>query len=307
MTPYPYKSSNICEKCNNPIIVRQKRDTNNKFCSKECYNQDRRKNKPIKLNFTSNYICLKCNNPFSPGRNTKGMYCSYACSNGAKSVRYKLSCECCNKEFEINNIAEIKRGHYKYCSNECRKRKYYINEQFFDVIDEKTSYWLGFIWATLWDNKYNKISLLSKKDLLERFNTEIESNYPIKKSLKNKYIIRVTSLKILSRLVEIGIKDVPYLEFPDIPVEYQRDFIRGYFDSDWGYHYKDQEQDVVVLHGRSSKLMKFISEKLDSKLVMDKGQWASISFNFNESINGQPRLEEKWNKFTKFEDVKINN
>jgi len=51
----------------------------------------------------------------------------------------------------------------------------------------------------------------------------------------------------------------------------------------------------VALHAKSSKLMLFISDFLKSKLIMDKGEWVSISFDFN--VNGFPRLEEKWNKF----------
>lgn len=291
---YPYTATQTCQNCDSPIVVKQKRDKDNQFCSKECYNQFRRKGKPIKINLIgSHYVCLKCEKIFIPTRNTKGMYCSYACSNGAKAVDHKLICQCCNREFSIKNIAEIKRGHYKYCSNECRKRKYHINENFFNTIDENSAYWLGFIWATVRSNKYNKVSLLSKKELLARFNEALESNYPIKNSIDNKSMIRITSLRILSRLADLGIKDTIYMEFPDIPVDYHKDFIRGYYDSDCGYHYKDNGQDVVVLHGRSSKLMRSISDILKAKLVIDKGEWIVISFDFSK-MNGSPKLESKW-------------
>ena len=168
----------------------KKKDSVGCWC-KICYNQYRRRGKPIRISFSSKFICLKCKKPFSPGRNTKGMYCSYNCSNGAKSVRHKLICGCCGKKFEINNIAEIKRGHYKYCSNECRKRKYRINESFFNDINETSAYWLGFIWATIYDSEYNKMKLVAKKNLLERFNLALGSNYPIKKSLNNKYRLKI--------------------------------------------------------------------------------------------------------------------
>lgn len=292
--PYPYLSENTCRNCEEPIIVKQKRDRYNHFCCKECYNIYRR-NGEIRIALGSHCICLRCKKKFIPTRNTKGMYCSYACSNGSKSVRHQLKCECCSKEFEINNIAEIKRGHYKYCSNECRKRRYKINERFFDVIDANSAYWLGFIWAVIKDNKYNSITILSKKDLLERFNQAFGSNYPIRKT-RNKFLIKIISLTLLSKLVELGINNALYLEFPDIDTQFNIDFIRGYFDSDWGYHYKDRGKDVAVLHGKSSKLMKFISEIINSKLIMDKGEWVSISFDFNK-IDGTPRLDSKWLKF----------
>ena len=239
---------------------------------------------------------MRCEKSFIPTRNTKGMYCSYACSNGSKSVRYELTCHCCGITFEINNIAEIKRGHYKYCSNECRKRKYKINETFFNEINEKTSYWIGFIWATIKDCKYNKISLLSKKELLDRFNIELDSNYPVKKSTNNKYMVRITSSQLLNKLTDIGLKSNPYLEFPEIPQLYYKDFVRGYFDSDNGFHYKDDGKNIVSLHGKSSKLMRSISDFLKSNLVSNKGEWVSISLNF-ELNDGIPKLEEKWIKF----------
>ena len=151
-----------CKNCKDQIIPRYKRDKENLFCSRECYNQYRRRGKPIKINL-GHHICLKCEKIFIPTRNTKGMYCSYACSNGAKAVDHKVVCKCCGKNFSIKNIAEINRGHYQYCSNECRKRKYTINEFFFDQINSETAYWLGFIWSTLKEVKYNKIYLTSKK------------------------------------------------------------------------------------------------------------------------------------------------
>jgi hypothetical protein len=197
-----------------------------------CYDQFRRKGKPIKINLTgSHYVCLKCEKIFIPTRNTKGMYCSYACSNGAKAVEHKLICKCCAKNFIIKNIAEIKRGHYKYCSNECRKRKYSINENYFNSINETTCYWIGFIWSSIKSNDYKKIQLVSKKELLERFNNELSSSYPIKKYL-NKYRLNITSIHLINNLLMFGDLN----NFPDIPEKYNRDFIRGYFDSDNGYH-----------------------------------------------------------------------
>ena len=291
---YPYRSENTCKNCEEPIIVKQKRDRYNHFCCKECYNIYRR-NGELRIALSSHCVCLRCEKKFIPTRNTKGMYCSYACSNGSKSVRHQCKCECCGKEFEINNIAEIKRGHYKYCSNECRRRKYRINEKFFDVIDSNSAYWLGFIWASLKENKYNSLTILSKKELLERFNEAFDSSYPIRK-LGNKFSIKITSLTLLSKLVELGINNILFLEFPNIDSNLNNDFIRGYFDSDCGYIYKDKGENVVVLHGHSSKLMRHISDTVDAKLVLDKGEWAVISFDFIK-IDGLPRLEEKWTKF----------
>lgn len=287
-----------CQNCGNPIVVRYTRDEKKIFCTKECYDLYRRKGKSIKINLGSKYICLHCQKEFHPTRNTKGMYCSYACSNGSKSVRHGLQCKCCGRDFEINNIAEIKRGHYQYCSNECRKRKYRINEDFFNEINNKTAYWLGFIWSTLHDCKYNKISLLSTKENLERFNEAFNSNYPIKGTNleNNKKTLKITSLRLLDKLVQLGLKEVIYLEFPDIPSFYHKDFIRGYFDSDNGFVYKDNGSNIVTIHGRSSKVVRSISSFMEGKLTVNNGEWAFVTLDYKK-IDGDPRLESKWIKF----------
>ncbi len=191
-------------------------------------------------------ICLKCEKEFIPTRNTKGMYCSYACSNGAKAVRYDIICKSCGKSFWIKNIAEIKRGHYKYCSNECRKRKFKIEESFFNKINNETSYWMGFVWATLYSMSYNTIQLKSKKELLERFNVALNSDYPIRK-LGNKFTIKITSIHMLNDLSNLGLQ--PLLIFPEIPREYYKDFIRGYFDSDSGFFYKMVQRRLLLYMG----------------------------------------------------------
>jgi len=213
-----------------------------------------------------------------------------------KSVRHALVCKCCGKEFEINNIAEIKRGHYQYCSGECRKRKYNINEKFFDDINQSSAYWLGYIWSVIYDNRYNTVTLISKKEQLERFNLALNSNYPIKKSINDLSTLKITSLTILNRLVDMGLRHDLYLEVPPIPTIYYKDFIRGYFDSDNGYHYKDYGKDVITMHGKSSKMMRFISDYINGKLVSNNGEWAVISFDF-QKISGTPNYHEKWMKF----------
>jgi hypothetical protein len=291
---YPYIAHQSCLNCQSPIVIKQKREKDNQFCSRICYNQFRRKGKPIKINLIGSHnVCLQCEKIFIPTRNTKGMYCSYACSNGAKAVEHKLTCKCCAKEFIIKNIAEIKRGHYQYCSNECRKRKYRINEFFFDEINDRSAYWLGFIWATFKNNKYNKITLHSKEELFSRFLEALDSNYKTLKLSNGKSSLNITSLKILSRLSDLGLKDQLYLEMPEISLDFYPSFIRGYFDSNQGFKYKDNGKDVWVLHGRSSKLMRNMSDYLGAKLVIDKGEWVIIAFDLSK-ISGTPSLQSKW-------------
>ena len=287
-----------CQNCGDPIDVRYTRDEKNVFCTRECYELNRKKGE-VKIGSNSAHICMHCQKEFHPTRNTKGMYCSYACSNGSKSVRHGVACKCCGREFEINNIAEIKRGHYQYCSNECRKRKYRINENFFNEMNNVSSYWLGFIWSTLHYCKYNKMALLSTKENLERFNVAFDSTYPIKgTNLKsNKFTLKITSLRLLDKLAQLGLKESIYLEFPELPNIYYKDFIRGYFDSDNGFIYRDGGSNIVTIHGKSSKVMREISNFMTGELVVNNGEWAFITMDYNK-MSGDPMLESKWQKFS---------
>lgn len=242
-------------------------------------------------------ICLQCKKFFLPTRNTKGMYCGYKCSNGAKSVRYKLTCNCCNKIFEVNNISEIKRGHYKYCSVECKNRKYRINDKYFDLLDSNKCYWLGFILSSLVSIRNNTITLRSKKDMLEKFLIEFDSTYKIK-NLKKYSTLKFVSSSLVSNLIEIGLKEGIEMDFPNVPNSYKKDVIRGYFDS-CGFHYIDKGSNIVVLYGTGHRFMKEVSIFLKSKMINEKGEWVVVSFNFYDQIFGFPHIEEKWAKFVK--------
>ena len=285
-------SENKCKECGGDIIIKQSRDKKNKFCSLICYNKNRKNHNVVV--FDKEQICLSCGKSFKPTRRSKGLYCSYKCSNGAKSVNYQLKCNFCKRTFNVNNIAEIKRGNYKFCSVECAKRQFSINENYFESLDDEKYYWLGFIWAST--NSFNSriLDLVSNKDLLERFSSVISSTYKVQKYF-DKYRLNINSRKILNRLVDIGLnKD---FEFPNILDRYKPHFIRGYFDSHMGYHYVDNGIDIIVIYGKHKKLMLYISDYLDTNLKFNKGEWFIITNNF--PVFGKPFLEKKWNKFKK--------
>lgn len=252
---------------------------------------------PRKVAVKEAKTCLLCGKKFVPFRNNKGMYCSYKCSNGSKAVSYRRVCEYCNKEFFIKNKALINHGRYRFCSDDCRRRKYHIKHDFFDHINNESAYWLGFIWSTFHNILQQRIILCSKKELLERFNEAVGSTYPIKPFGK-KYTVTITSLNLLRTLSAYGLRKDKQMEFPEvINTTYVKDFIRGYFDTDNGYIFKEPKRCVVSIRGKSSKLIKYMAEYLKATLVYDKGDWVLVSFKFKKKIMGDPHLEEKWRYF----------
>ncbi|MFM2394471.1 MAG: hypothetical protein RLZZ546_2453, partial [Bacteroidota bacterium] len=121
MSEYPKILSNKCKCCNGDIIAKRSRDLIKEFCSTGCVG---------KFHHTKDkeYVeCNYCKKEFLKTTKTKNLYCSHNCYSKSKIVEHKLNCLNCDKEFISHNIANIKRGHHKFCSVDCKdfyQRKY---------------------------------------------------------------------------------------------------------------------------------------------------------------------------------------
>ena len=91
------------------------------------------------------------------------------------------------KEYPISSTAInglLRRHGYKAKSQSELKRKYNIDETFFDVIDtEEKAYFLGFLYADGYNNTDRNSVALSlnedDKEILEKFNNLLQSNKPL--------------------------------------------------------------------------------------------------------------------------------
>lgn len=89
-------------------------------------------------------ICKICTKEFKPIHNSKGIYCSYICSNKGKEVRYKYQCNNCNILF----ISKKKRNKIVFCSSRCsayfnnknRKKKIYKCSECDKLLLRKSKY-----------------------------------------------------------------------------------------------------------------------------------------------------------------------
>lgn len=124
----------------------------------------------------------------------------------------------------------------------CNKKE--IDNTFFDEWNEKSAYWLGFIFADGHLSMDNNFDLCIKdKEHLEKFKTDLKSNHKIsKKCVKGNEYYRISFRdKILgSRLKELGVNPNKTYDWkiPDIPKEYIRHFIRGLYDGDGNLNLK---------------------------------------------------------------------
>lgn len=147
-------------------------------------------------------------------------------------------------------------------------RKYTLNENFFDIIDnEEKSYFLGLLYADGYVHiKTNKIILqLDNKDknILTKLNNIIQSNRPLTKIVVNSkfihYRLSINNKHMVNELIKNGCgqKKTLTIRFPhDLPVNLLRHFIRGYFDGDGNIYIDKIKQPEFSLTGN----FEFINE-----------------------------------------------
>lgn len=151
---------------------------------------------------------------------------------------FGVSDETIRQKFIKNNV--------KIKSLKIAKRKYSLNEDFFETIDsEEKAYFLGFMYSDGWISKNVMGIELSEQDLhiLESFRKCLVTEKPLifrkarKESHQNQYTFKVSSDKIVNDLKKIGVVEnkthllkfnIDYFKNKDII----RHFIRGVFDGD---------------------------------------------------------------------------
>lgn len=134
-----------------------------------------------------------------------------------------------------------------------KKSAYFYNKNFFkDIRTEQQAYWLGFIFADGWITDYELGIELNENDdnHLRKFNKDISGNLSVKyrsrkptvikgKNVGTRHtcVLKIFSKEIVCDLISHGCmrNKSMLIENPkNIPDEFLRDFIRGYFDGN-GY------------------------------------------------------------------------
>lgn len=121
-----------------------------------------------------------------------------------------------------------------------QKRKYIVNDDSFDDLNEHSEYWIGFI-AGDGCVKHNTLILsLQKSDVehIKKFKEFLQCNYPIHfHKTNNSCSIRICSNKICNTLLKYGITEKKSKTFK-VPLTLQnsRHFWRGFFDADGCIH-----------------------------------------------------------------------
>lgn len=145
------------------------------------------------------------------------------------------------------------------------------NPHYFKKIDNsEKAYFLGLLMSDgyIVTSLYNKevgIALQSRDlYILEELNKRVSPNKVLSK-YKNSYKWKVASSEMYEDLQQYNItEDKSHSEyiFPDIPKEYHRDFIRGYFDGDGCITIKSTGFSVISFCSNSIKFLQSLAEVL---------------------------------------------
>ena len=123
-------------------------------------------------------------------------------------------------------------------------RKYKINEHFFDELNEKSSYWLGFLYADgyvrMKDGKSGELKLKLKdtdKGHIEKFLKDIGCQKEVKCGVdgNSKFCsVTVYSNLLVNKLFELGCHNnkTQKIRLPTMDEKWMPHFVRGYFDGD---------------------------------------------------------------------------
>ena len=164
-------------------------------------------------------------------------------------------------------------GYYKPKRKQSNVQNLCECESFFETIDSSDkAYYLGLLMSDGYINKtlYNKevgLALKSEdKYILEKLNNYVSPKKKVVK-YKNSYKWHVVSPKMYNDLQGYGIVEnkshKDYL-YPNIPNDFDKDFIRGYFDGDGCISIKSTGYIVVSVCGNSKTFIESLAEKLNS-------------------------------------------
>ena len=221
--------------------------------------------------------------------------------------------------------------------------KYNYNKDYFQKIDmEDKAYWLGFLYADGCINRLYKNERLKSMSLelslcgedkhhLEKFNESLESNVPIHKKIakyKDKqyeaYRLTISCTKMCYDLIDKKCTpnktyDIRLPSLDIVPINYMRDFLRGYFDGDGCISVtkmNDKPHIVINFTGMEAMLNDIASFLIDQKIItvspkihFDKRSKACSMYFYGDTVkdfldyiydNANVYLDRKYNKYMNY-------
>lgn len=156
-----------------------------------------------------------------------------------------------NNGLSLTKVAELLERDRNYLAKKFNEKgidtkhaqhnKKYFNNKFFDEWNEKSAYWLGFIFADGHLSEKNSLEVCIKdKEHIEKFKTDIEAEHKISTRIVSGYAyyrLTIQDPYMANRLRELGVMHNKTYgwKIPNIPKEFMHHFIRGVFDGDGSF------------------------------------------------------------------------
>lgn len=180
------------------------------------------------------------------------------------------------------------------------RRKYKINEEFFDKIDNQDkAYILGFLYAdgcNYMPKQTISMSLQEEDfDILEKIRLCMENEHPLEYldysnkhdfgyTYKNQWRMLIFSKHMCDSLNNLGMTPSKSLtlEFPKIEKEFYRHFIRGYFDGDGSVYQRfvnENNKPVILTITSTSSFLEQIKQIISDELCIKAGIYDASNHN----------------------------
>jgi len=192
-----------------------------------------------------------------------------------------------------------------------RKRIYTVNENFFEKIDNSIkSNVLGFIFADGYNAEYKNQLVINLWDIdkyyLEGIKFLMQSEHPItfrkrqKQHHHDSFCIGICSAKICKDLKKMGCYQNKSLtvKFPSnefVPTNYQRDFVRGYFEGDGSVSLNKSTNSynftISSTQNMCEGIANVIKNELGIKIYIRERKWKhSPNINYEIGIGGNKKI-----------------
>ena len=155
----------------------------------------------------------------------------------------------------------------KYCSSECFRRKFEINQDYFKSLDSPEKFiTLGQIVAIGHIKENLILKLVSNQKTLEDITNKLESTYPIRKSERGLFKIEIACPELVKDLLELGLSNnYLYQDLPDMRS------LEGLLNT----HCYTTQSDQRIFRTLRSKLAKVVEDEFSGKIITNTFKWAS--------------------------------
>ena len=187
-------------------------------------------------------------------------YCSMNCYyDYRRSIVYKGNCQNCGKEITFKNGAYKRLGRMRFCSHQCKNRKFSFDEFYFsgEITGEKLVTLGQFIACAEIESK-NIVKVFSNPETLNDIKRKLNCSYEIKNSDKGLWRLEFTSERLLHDISELGvIKDKL---FQDVP---RGDLWEGMKST----HCYWEEDDLCFFQTECSKISRWVEDEFSTEVI----------------------------------------